>query len=271
MSRAPKKSAAKRRPKAGPARRRLSAVLITRNEARNLPDCLASLGFCDEIVVVDNASTDGTAQLAAKAGARVINKAEFAGFGKQKQAALDAARGDWVLSIDADERVPAALAREIMAVVESGGHAGYTVNRKPYFLGKFLRHGGWYPDRVLRLARRDVAHFSSDAIHEQLVVKGSVGALNNDMVHLSYRTIDDVLTKQRRYALLSAQVRRARGVRGGLGAALSRGLFAFLKHYVLQAGLLDGGHGLVAAIAKSQEAFWRYLSAGWDEPDERKL
>jgi glycosyltransferase involved in cell wall biosynthesis len=243
---------------------RLSAIIITRNEAANLPDCLASLAFCDEIIVVDNASTDGTAEIAVKAGAHVIEKPEFAGFGAQKQAALDAATGDWVLSIDADERVPEALAREIRAAIERDDHAGYRIKRKTFFLGRYLKHGGWYPDRVLRLARRAGARFSKDAVHERLDVNGSVGDLETDMLHMSYRTIDDVLAKQRRYAVLSAQARRARGARGGLAVALVRGSLTFLNHYLLQLGFLDGSRGLVAAIARAQECFWRYLGAGWE-------
>jgi glycosyltransferase involved in cell wall biosynthesis len=244
---------------------RLSAIIIARDEAANLPDCLASLTFCDEIVVVDGGSTDDTVAIAGKAGARIIARPHFTGFGAQKQAALDAAGGTWVLSIDADERVPDALAREIAATIAQPAHDGYRINRATMFLGRHLRHGGWYPDRVLRLARRGKARFSGDAVHERLEVAGSVGDLANDMTHLSYRTVDDVLAKQRRYAMLSAQVRRDRGASGGLGVALARGLFTFVKHYVVQLGLLDGGRGLVAAIAKAQEAFWRYLAVGWDE------
>lgn len=244
---------------------RLSAIIIARDEAANLPDCLTSLAFCDETVVVDGGSTDDTVAIAEKAGARVVARPHFTGFGAQKQAALDAARGAWVLSVDADERVPDALAREIVATLAQPVHDGYRINRATMFLGRYLKHGGWYPDRVLRLARRDKARFSTDPVHERLDVAGSVGDLANDMAHLSYRTVDDVLAKQRRYATLSAQVRRDRGASGGLGVALARGAFTFLKHYVVQLGLLDGGRGLVAAIAKAQEAFWRYLAVGWDE------
>jgi len=244
--------------------RGLSAIIITHNEAANLPECLASLAFCDEVVVVDHASTDGTAQIVAAAGARLIATPDFAGFGQQKQKALEAANGEWVLSIDADERVPEPLAREIRAAIEREENAGYRINRKTFFLGRYLAHGGWYPDRVLRLARRSAARFSADAVHERLDVNGAVGDLRADMLHMSYRTIDDVLAKQRRYALLSAQARRQRGVQGGLAVALVRSVFAFLKHYVLQRGFLDGSRGLVAAIARAQECFWRYLGAGWE-------
>jgi glycosyltransferase involved in cell wall biosynthesis len=244
----------------------LSAIIITHNEAANLPDCLASLSFCDEIVVVDQGSTDETAAIASRAGAKIVAKPDFTGFGRQKQAALDAASGDWVLSIDADERVPEELAREIGAAIAAGVHDAYRINRRTFFLGRFLKHGGWYPDRVLRLARRSGARFTSDAVHERLEVSGSVSDLRTDMLHMSYRTVDDVLTKQRRYALLSAQARRARGAQGGLAAALVRSVFAFVKGYVLQLGLLDGSRGLVAAMARAQETFWRYLAAGWERP-----
>jgi glycosyltransferase involved in cell wall biosynthesis len=249
---------------AGP---KLSAIIITHNEAANLPDCLASLSFCDDIVVIDHASSDDTVALAERVGARVVRAASFAGFGPQKQMALDNATGDWVLSIDADERVPEALAREIRQAIGSGGHDGYRINRRAYFLGRYLSHGGWYPDRIVRLARRERARFSTDVVHESLEVSGRIGDLRNDMLHMSYRTIDDILAKQRRYAMLSAQVRRARGARGGLGTALWRSHAAFLKHYIVQAGFLDGGRGLVAAISKSQETFWRYLAAGWERPE----
>lgn len=245
---------------------KLSAIIITRNEAANLPECLASLSFCDEVVVVDQASVDDTAAIAASAGARIIERPHFTGFGRQKQAALDEATGDWILSIDADERVPEALAHEIRAAIERGDCAAYRIKRRTFFLGKYLMHGGWYPDRVLRLARRSEAHFSSDPVHERLDVKGRVGDLENDMLHMSYRTIDDVLTKQRRYALLSARARRDRGAQGGLFAATVRSCFTFLKGYVLQLGFLDGAHGLVAARARAQETFWRYLAVGWERP-----
>ncbi|MBV5265155.1 glycosyltransferase family 2 protein [Pinisolibacter aquiterrae] len=244
---------------------RLSAILITRDEAADLPDCLASLAFCDEIVVVDSGSTDATVAIAEGAGARVSVTADWPGFGPQKQRALDRATGDWVLSIDADERIPADLAAEIRAAIARGGaETGFRINRRSTFLGRFLLHGGWYPDRVLRLARRDAARFTPDRVHERLVVEGAVGDLSADMVHHSYRSIDEVLDKGRRYALASAAERRARGKRGGLATALLRATWAFLRHYLLKQGFRDGAHGFVAALAKAQETFWRWLAVGWE-------
>ena len=245
-------------------RPRLSAIVIAKNEAADLPDCLASLAFCDEIVVVDSGSTDATVAIARAAGAVVRVSEDWPGFGLQKQRALELASGDFVLSIDADERIPADLAEEIRAAIGRGDHAGWRINRRSSFLGRFLLHGGWYPDRVLRLARRSAARFTPDLVHERLVVDGPVGDLGHDMIHHSYRTIDEVLDKGRRYATASAAERRARGKRGGLAIALLRAMWAFLRHYVLKAGFLDGAHGFVAALAKAQETFWRWLAVGWE-------
>ena len=243
---------------------RLSAILIVKDEARDLPDCLASLAFCQEIVVVDSGSRDGTQEITRAAGATLLETPDFPGFGPQKQRALDLATGDWVLSIDADERIPSDLAAEIRAAIAEPVADGYRIDRRSQFLGRVMRHGGWSPDRVLRLARRDRARFSTDIVHESLIVDGTVADLAAAMDHLSYRSIDEVLDKQRRYALASASVRRARGKRGGLGPAIGRGAFTFFKHYILQAGFLDGAHGFVAAAAKAQESFWRYLAVGWE-------
>lgn len=245
-------------------RPRLSAILITRDEQADLPDCLASLGFCDEIVVVDNGSSDATVEIARAAGAVVRVTDDWPGFGPQKQRALDLATGDFVLSIDADERIPPALAAEIRAAIARGDRDGWRINRRSSFLGRFLLHGGWYPDRILRLARREAARFTPDRVHERLEVTGAFGDLGEDMIHHSYRTIDEVLDKGRRYALASAAERRARGKRGGLGAAILRGAWAFLRHYLLKRGFLDGAHGFVAAASKAQETFWRWLAVGWE-------
>lgn len=243
---------------AGPSH--LSAIIITRDEARDLPACLASLAFCDEIVVVDSGSTDTTVAIAEAAGCRVLIRTDWAGFGPQKQRALDAATGDWVLSIDADERIPPALATEIQAAIDADELAGYRINRLNSFLGKPLRHGGWYPDRHLRLARRDVARFTPDLVHEKLIVDGAVGELATDMPHLSYVDVDEVLDKQRRYALSGAKQRQATGRSGGVAKGAQRALWLFFRLYVIKRGFLDGRAGFLAAAANAQEMFWRYTA-----------
>jgi glycosyltransferase involved in cell wall biosynthesis len=248
-----------------PDRPTISAILITRDESGNIADCLGALGFCDEIIVVDSGSTDGTPDIAKAHGAKVTIEADWQGYGVQKQRALDRAGCDWVLAVDADERIPERLRDEILAAVAAGDRAGYRIKRLNWFLGRPLRHGGWYPDPVLRLAKRGAARYKPAIVHETLLVDGPVGEFETPMEHLSYRTIDDVLAKMRRYALASAEARRRDGVTGGLASALLRAKFTFLKTYIFQLGLLDGGRGLVAAIARSQETFWRYLAAGWED------
>ncbi len=248
-----------------PEKPTISAILIAKNERANIAQCIGALAFCDEIIVVDSGSSDGTVEIAQDLGAKVHVETDWQGFGVQKQRALDRATGDWVLSVDADERIPSRLREEIIAAVADRRFSGYLINRLSWFLGQPMRHGGWYPDQVLRLARREEARFLAATVHERLVVDGEVGSLGEPMVHYSYRSIDDVLAKLRRYALASAEARRRAGVKGGLGAATARSLFAFAKAYFLQLGLLDGRRGFVAAVFRSQETFWRYLAAGWEK------
>jgi len=241
----------------------ISAIIITRNEANNLSDCLRSVAFCNEIILVDNGSEDETCAIAQARGAIIINSQHWPGFGLQKQRALDAAHGDWVLSIDADERVTPELALEIIAATQTDDVNGYWINRKSQFLGKWMRHGGWYPDRLLRLARRAKAEFDPTPIHEKMLVTGKTASLAAPLLHYSYRTIEDVLSKQKNYALAAAEKKRNAGVSAGLMAALALALWTFTRAYFLRLGFLDGRHGLVAAVAKSQETFWKYLAAAW--------
>ena len=245
--------------------RTIGAFVIAKDEESNIAECLGTLRFCDEIVVVDGGSADRTVELARQAGANVVVRKDWQGYGVQKQRALDCMATDWVLSVDADERVPEALAAEIVAAVGRTGRAGYRLKRKTMFLGRFLRHGGWFPDHVLRLAHRAACRFSDDIVHERMLVSGEVGKLRTPLLHYSYPTIDDVLAKLRIYALATAQVRRERGRRGGLFMALIRAAFAFARAYVFRAGILDGRQGLVAAIYSAEGTFWRYLAAGWEK------
>ena len=155
---------------------RLSAIIIALNEAGNIADCLDTLSFCDERIVVDGGSTDATAQIAQGKGARVMSH-PFEGFGAQKGFALSLATGDWVLSIDADERVSAALAQEIRNAIAAGLADAYELPRRSSFCGRLMDHSGWAPDYVLRLFRRDKAYFSADLVHERVVCNGTDGAV----------------------------------------------------------------------------------------------
>lgn len=236
----------------------LSVVIITKNEAANLPACLESVRFADEIIVLDNASEDGTAAIARERGARVAIVEDWPGFGPQKNRALALATGDWVLSLDADERVPAALAEEIRAAMARGDCVGYEMPRSSWFCGRFMRHSGWWPDRVLRLFRREAGRFSDDLVHERVVVTGAVGRLTAPLEHWTHRSLDAALQKMNRYSSLSAEALHARGKRSSIASAIGHGFWAFVRTYVLRRGFLDGRQGFLLAVMNAETSYYRY-------------
>lgn len=238
----------------------VSAILITKNEIQNLPACLEGLSWCIEIIVVDSGSTDGSVTLARRLGARVESRPDWAGFGPQKNRALDLAQGDWVFSIDADERVTPALAEEIQSAVQcADAPDAFSLPRLSSYCGQFMRHGGWYPDRVVRLFRRGKARFSDDIVHESVQVQGRVGQLHNDLIHISYRSLEDVLEKMNRYSSAGAEKLATRGRRASLATALGKSLWAFIRTYVIRRGFLDGRLGFVLACGIAHETWYRYL------------
>jgi glycosyltransferase involved in cell wall biosynthesis len=240
---------------------RLSVAIITLNEEHNLADCLSSVAFADEIVVVDGGSSDRTREIAHAAGAVVISQNTWAGFGRQKNFALDACTGDWVLSIDADERVPAALREEIIGTLSRPAFDVYEMPRRSYYCGRFMRHSGWWPDYVRRLFRRGSAQFSEAPVHESLTTDRPVGRLQHPLEHWSFRTMEQVLDKVNRYSSLSAPAVIERGHRPTLVTALLHGAAAFVRTYVLKRGFLDGSHGLMLAISNAEGSYYRYVKA----------
>ena len=242
-------------------RKTISAVLITHNEAENLPDCLASLqDWVDEIVVVDNHSSDDTVRIAQQHGAKVLQTPDWPGFGVQKNRALDLATCDWVLSIDADERVTPELMAEIQSILATEPTlTAYEIPRLSWYCGKFIRHAGWRPDFVLRLFERDSARFSDDLVHERVVPTGNVGQLKHALLHYSYRNFSQVLHKVNAYSSASAQQAFASGKRSSVAGAMGHGAWAFFRTYVLRAGFLDGSHGLALSISNAQTSYYKYL------------
>ena len=227
----------------------ISACIITLNEADRIDACIASLAFCDEVVVVDSGSTDGTAERAAAAGARVLTRA-FDGYRRQKNFAVESAQHDWVLCLDADERVSPTLRAEIQRVRDGhfAGVAGYRFARATDYFGAFLRHGNAYPDRVLRLFdRRHGGWRGTREIHEHASVDGPVDTLRGDLEHFAYRSLGDQLKRLERYARLMADDMHARGRRARLANLVFNPFWRFLRGYVLRAGFLDGWRGLVFA------------------------
>lgn len=226
-------------------RQPLSAVLITRDAAASLDECLASVAFCDEILVVDSGSRDATLEIARARGARVIHQ-DWLGYGPQKQFAVEQAAHDWVFCIDADERVTPELRGSILAAVSPAPtFHSYRFARCNRFMGRYLRHGEGYPDWILRLFDRRHARWSDDAVHEKVIADGEVGALAGDLLHDSAETLEGYLAKQDRYTTLAAEAALAAGRRASLARQLLSPLVRFIKFYFLRLGFLDGWPGLV--------------------------
>lgn len=236
----------------------LSVVIVAKNEARNIAECVASAAFADEVLVLDSNSSDDTVALAEAAGARVV-RTDWPGYGPQVARGFGLARGDWVLSLDADERIDAALREEVLAAVRSGEHAGYRIPRLSEFCGRFIHHGGWRPDHTLRLGRRAVSGFTDHFLHAHMTVEGSVGELRASLIHYSYPDMHDVLEKLDRYSSGHARDMLARGKSASLSKAVVHGLFAFFRTYVLRLGFLDGRHGLMLAIYNAEYTYYKYV------------
>ncbi len=238
---------------------RLSVVMITLDEAPRIERCLRSVAFADEIVVLDGASRDGTADIARALGARVQTAADWPGFGPQKNRALALATGEWVFSIDADEVVTAELAAAIRRVVaaDGDGRAGWWVRRASSFCGRLVRHGDWRNDRVLRLFRRDAARFSDDLVHERVLCEGPQGELAGVLLHDSVESLEDGRAKMLRYARAGADKLRERG-RGGVLDAWVHGTWTFVRGYLLRGGFLDGAAGLAIARLNARGTWLRY-------------
>ncbi|WP_312241693.1 glycosyltransferase family 2 protein [Pantoea sp.] len=244
-------------------RQQLSVVMIAKDEAELLPDCLASVTWADEIIVLDSGSTDATAEIARSSGAKVFRSAVWPGFGRQRQLAQSYASGDMILMIDADERVTPELRASIEQVLaQPPSSAVYQINRSNLFLGRFMRHSGWYPDRVVRLYPR-MLRYNDNMVHESLETAGApLAALTGDLQHLTCRDLIAFQRKQLAYAEAWAQERHQRGKRSGLFSVYSHTLAAFLKTLVLRAGFLDGSQGWMLAVVNAQYTFNKY-SALW--------
>lgn len=241
-------------------RPRISAVIITKNEAAHIEECLDSVAFCDERIVVDSGSSDSTLLLAKKKGARVAFH-EWKGFGPQKNYAVSLAQGDWVLSIDADERVTPELAAEICSVIQGTEVNGFELKRLSTFCGTTIRHSGWSPDRVLRLFRRGKGGFSDDIVHERILCDGPTRRLKAVLLHYPVAGLEDAIRRMDAYSTLGAKKILASGKRVSILSGVSHGAFAFLRAYILRLGFLDGAAGFMLAVAIAEGSYYRYMKA----------
>lgn len=240
---------------------RLSVALIVRNEAQNLPACLEQVRWADEIVVLDAGSTDATLDIARRYTDKVFVAADWQGYGVQRQRAQAHATGDWVFMLDADERVTPELRSAIEKVVaEDRRDRVYAVPRLSWVFGRFIRHGGWYPDRVIRLYARDRARYNDALVHEKLVYDSAmqVENLQGDLLHYTYRDLEHYLVKSAGYAAAWAAQRKAKGKTASLSQGLVHGIGCFLRMYVFRAGFLDGRQGLLLALLSAHSTFVKY-------------
>jgi len=236
----------------------LSVILITKNEAENIRDCLQSVAWADEVIVVDSGSTDETCRIAKELGAQVHVHADWPGFGPQKNRALGYASKEWVFSIDADERVTSELRGEIEQAMGTGKADGYYCPRLSQFCGQFVHHSGWYPDYVLRLFKQGAGKFSESLVHESVQMTGRTEKMKNPLLHYSYLTVDDVERKVEHYSTAAAQQMFESGKRSSRAGAALRGGWAFVRTYWLRLGVLDGSAGLNIARMNARTTYLKY-------------
>ncbi|MDH3251370.1 MAG: glycosyltransferase family 2 protein [Ignavibacteria bacterium] len=237
----------------------LSVLILTRNEEHNIVACLNSVQWAEERIVVDSGSTDRTVELATPLATRVL-AIPWRGFGKTKNEALIHTHCEWVLWLDADERVSEALGDEIRRTIglRTGTHSAYDVARRAFFLGKWIRHCGWYPSRVTRLFRQSAGAFSESAVHEYLIIDGTIGHLGNDLYHYTDPDLHHYFAKFNRYTSLAAEELHATGRKAGLADLLFRPGFMFIKMFVMRRGFLDGIHGFILSVVSSAYVFTKY-------------
>jgi (heptosyl)LPS beta-1,4-glucosyltransferase len=236
----------------------VSVIVITKNEEHNIEACLESVRWADDIIVVDAESRDRTAEIARRYTEKVFIK-PWMGFAAAKKFAMEQTKNNWILWLDADERVLPELADEIQTLVPTNpSHAALTVARRAYFLGRWIKHSGWYPGRVARLFHKERARFNSAAVHEGLDFEGSVGELRNDLLHYTDPNIYHYFAKYNRYTTLAANELSEKGKTGHLSDMLIRPAWLFFRMYFFRLGFLDGIQGLLLAIFSSSYVFTKY-------------
>jgi glycosyltransferase involved in cell wall biosynthesis len=242
----------------------LSIVIIALNEEANLARTLASVAWADEIIVVDCGSTDRTREVAESFQAKFYTE-PWKGFAAQKNSALAKASGDWVLSLDADEEVEPALADEIRAVLAANPSvAGFWIPRKNFFLGRWIKHGSFYPDPKLRLFRRGAGHFERRLVHEDISLDGTSARLQHHLLHHAYPTLEDYIEHMNRYSSLGAQMAVEKRPRGfSFVDIVVRPKLTFFYNYVLRLGFLDGREGLLLHLYHAEYVSWKYAKA-WE-------
>ena len=249
----------------------LSVIVITHNEEKNIVECLESVAWAKEIIIVDSSSTDRTVEFA-KQFTRKVFVTEWKGYAGAKNYALDNSTSEWILWLDADERVTPELALEIQSIINdiSKIFTGFEVARRAYFLGKWIKHSGWYPGYVMRLFKRGKVRFDDSRVHEKVNIDGAIGRLKHDLLHYTDDTLYHYLIKFNRYTTLAAEDMKQAGKRFSLYGIIIRPPFLFFKMYILHRGFLDGMHGLVLAMLSASYVFVKYAKL-WELETVKKL
>ena len=233
-------------------------MVLTLDEEANLARCLKSLHFCREIVIVDSGSQDRTLQIAEGFTDRIFRRA-LEGYGAQRNFGIEKAQFDWILWLDADEEISPLLAEQIKAIEAGSEFAGFLLNRKTRYLGRWIQHSGWYPQYVLRLFNRRSGRCSEAKVHERIILEGKTGRLKGDILHYAYRDISHHLAKLNHYTSLTAEERYAQGRRFNFLKASFAPPAEFLKKYILRLGFLDGSAGLAIAATSAYYAFLKEI------------
>lgn len=237
----------------------LSVMIITKNEAHDIAACLDSIRWADEIVVLDSGSTDNTVAIC-QTYTDKVQVTDWPGFGIQKNRALAMTSGDWVLSIDADERVPPALKQAIQSAIHAPGEVvAFSIPRRSTYCGKLIRFGDWRNDRVVRLFKRNQARFCDSKVHESLQVQGRVAMLRDYLVHFAFKDRKEVMAKTEQYSTLGAEQKFAAGKTATRLTAIGHGAWTFLRGYIIRLGFLDGYRGLQLALSNAKGCYYRYI------------
>ena len=237
----------------------LSAAIITKNEEENIRSCMQSISFAGQIIIVDSGSTDATLSIAKEFGCEIYSE-EWRGFGPQKQSAIEKCRQPWIFVLDADERIPPETAGIIKKIVTDSKvkESGFSFRRKNYFQGRWIKHAGWWPDRIIRLFRKDAGRMTSAIVHESVEIQGTVGALDAVIEHYTESRLSKIIQKIDKYSTLGAQSAFREGKKSTTGGAFMRAFFTFVQDYFFRLGVLDGMPGLTLAVTDSVNKFFKY-------------
>jgi glycosyltransferase involved in cell wall biosynthesis len=240
---------------------KLSVYIIAFNEAEKISDCINSILWADEIIVADSHSTDGTSQIAEKLGAKVV-QIPFNGYGDLRNQAISYCKGEWIFSLDSDERCTLEVRDEIIELIENAPLDIYRVPRKNFFMGTWINHSGWYPNyRQPQLFKKGKMSYTKDSVHEGYVSHSNLelGTLKNYIWQFPFKNIEEVIYKANRYSSLGVEKLQNNGIKGTILKAFLHGLWSFIKHYIFKLGFLDGGPGFIIAFGNFEGTFYRYV------------